>query len=67
MKLANGYYLVKDRLAADELVDHDIAAYDVETNTWTFCGDAEPYPHNGRWQVMKYLCDPECSELRLKG
>lgn len=61
--MENGYYLIKDT-KADALCCWDIAAYDDVTDTWTFCGDDYVWPNNGRFEVVKYVCNPECDELR---
>jgi hypothetical protein len=66
--MKNGYYLVRDT-QRDELTNRDIAAYDQDTDSWTFCGDSQVYPNNEqhqghkRWEVIKFICDPECEEL----
>lgn len=60
----SGYYLVRD-LMQDELYGYDIAAWDQECKSWAFVGDSTVYPHNSqRWKVIKFICDPECAELR---
>ena len=64
----DGYYVVRVRKAlyGNPLpveLEPDIASYDTQ-HGWMFCGDSEPYSHDpSKIEVVKYLCDPKCSEL----
>lgn len=55
----SGYYLVEDHACGGS---RGIAAYDAETETWTFSGDAAEYGPS-EVTVLAYLTDPECSDL----
>jgi len=78
--MKNGYYLVKAKVHSSDLaaaIGHlvtgapvedamsafDIASYDAGTNSFTFVGDFVDYPAD-RYEVIRYICDPHCTELR---
>lgn len=63
LNMKNGYYLIRN-MGMDELTGYDIASFDVDARSWTFCGDDRMYDDHPSFKVIKYICDPECMELR---
>lgn len=64
LDLPNGYYLIREKLL-DELQELSIASWDNDVKAWTFCGDNVVWYHDDKkYEVIKYICDPECSELK---